>query len=169
MYCDTSTYAIDPEFAFYGPAGFDTGAVIGNLLLNYVSQPGHSNNAEAYGAWVLGQIIVFYNTFVMEFLKQWNDTAQHVGYLYSRDTLLSPVEIKACQQSYTKQLLADTIGFAGMKMLRRIVGIAHVEDLESIAEAKTRSECENTVFVLPKRLLNHQQHPTKRLRMSSSM
>jgi len=31
------TYVIDPEFAFYGPMGFDIGAVIGNLLLSYAS------------------------------------------------------------------------------------------------------------------------------------
>src|SRR5690606_20332056 len=34
----TSTKAIDPEFAFYGPMGFDIGAVLANLLLNYAGQ-----------------------------------------------------------------------------------------------------------------------------------
>lgn len=33
-----STKVIDPEFAYYGPMGFDIGAVIANLLLNYAGQ-----------------------------------------------------------------------------------------------------------------------------------
>ena len=32
----------------------------------------------------------------------------------------------------------DTLGFAGCKMVRRIVGIAHVEDMDSIADADLR-------------------------------
>jgi len=35
---ENSTFVIDPEFAFYGPMGFDIGAFISNLLLNYFSQ-----------------------------------------------------------------------------------------------------------------------------------
>ena len=36
-----STQVIDPEFAFYGPMGFDIGAFLGNLILGYFSQDGH--------------------------------------------------------------------------------------------------------------------------------
>ncbi len=32
--------AIDAEFGFYGPIGFDVGTALGNLLLNYCGQPG---------------------------------------------------------------------------------------------------------------------------------
>ena len=32
---------IDPEFAFYGPMGFDLGGVIGNLLMSYLASAGH--------------------------------------------------------------------------------------------------------------------------------
>ena len=40
-----STQAIDPEFAFYGPMGFDIGAFLGNLILAYFSQDGHADQA----------------------------------------------------------------------------------------------------------------------------
>ena len=33
-----------------------------------------------------------------------------------------------------RALFEDTLGFAGAKMIRRILGLAHVEDLESIAD-----------------------------------
>lgn len=41
MVTDSQTRVFDPEFAFYGPMGFDIGAIIGNLLLNFAAQEGH--------------------------------------------------------------------------------------------------------------------------------
>jgi 5-methylthioribose kinase len=38
-----STQIIDPEFAFYGPMGFDIGAFLGNLVLAFFSQDGHAD------------------------------------------------------------------------------------------------------------------------------
>jgi 5-methylthioribose kinase len=40
----SSTKVIDPEFAFYGPIGFDVGALLANLLLSYFSQDGHASH-----------------------------------------------------------------------------------------------------------------------------
>jgi 5-methylthioribose kinase len=37
MVTESETRMIDPEFAFYGPMGFDLGAVIGNLIMAYLS------------------------------------------------------------------------------------------------------------------------------------
>lgn len=41
MVTEGATVVIDPEFAFYGPMGFDLGAVIGNLLMSYLASAGH--------------------------------------------------------------------------------------------------------------------------------
>lgn len=38
-----STQIIDPEFSFYGPMGYDTGAFIGNLILAFFAQNGHAD------------------------------------------------------------------------------------------------------------------------------
>jgi len=38
-----STQVIDPEFAFYGPMGFDVGAFLGNLILAFFAQDGHAD------------------------------------------------------------------------------------------------------------------------------
>lgn len=42
MVTPDSTQVIDPEFAFYGPMGFDIGAFIGNLILAFFAQDGHA-------------------------------------------------------------------------------------------------------------------------------
>ena len=56
MVTTEDTRVIDPEFAFYGPMGFDVGAVIANLLLSYFSQDGHAEiegGRAEYQAWIL--------------------------------------------------------------------------------------------------------------------
>jgi 5-methylthioribose kinase len=50
-------------------------------------------------------------------------------------------------------LFLDSIGFAGAKMIRRIVGIAHVADLETIEDPSVRSQCEKKSLTLGKRLV----------------
>ncbi|KAM1761029.1 hypothetical protein ACFX12_003840 [Malus domestica] len=44
MVTHDSTQVIDPEFAFYGPMGFDIGAFLGNLILAFYAQDGHAND-----------------------------------------------------------------------------------------------------------------------------
>lgn len=46
----------------------------------------------------------------------------------------------------------DTIGFAGMKMIRRVVGISHVEDLDGIEDRPTKASCETHALALGRRL-----------------
>lgn len=43
MVTHESTQVIDPEFAFYGPMGFDIGAFLGNLILTFFAQDGHAD------------------------------------------------------------------------------------------------------------------------------
>ena len=45
MVTTDSTQVIDPEFAFYGPMGYDIGAFLGNLILAYFAQDGHADQA----------------------------------------------------------------------------------------------------------------------------
>ena len=50
-------------------------------------------------------------------------------------------------------LFADTLGFAGAKMIRRILGLAHVEDLESIADPDLRATTERKVLAIGRHLI----------------
>src|SRR5580658_7034440 len=79
MVTDTDTRVIDPEFAFYGPIGFDLGAFFGNLLLSWYSQPGHAGDDDdrsAYRAWILEQVRIFWTTFHERFLALWTECAE---------------------------------------------------------------------------------------------
>ena len=50
-------------------------------------------------------------------------------------------------------LFEDSLAFAGAKMIRRILGLAHVEDLESIADPQRRASCERKALRLGRELL----------------
>ena len=136
-----ATYVIDPEFAFYGPMAFDLGALIANFFLAYVSQDGHDNEA-SYAEWILEQIKVFWETFTAEFIRMWDDPKEHTGTWYERKKFEDEAHVKYTQADFLQYILGETLSFAGMKMLRRIVGIAHVEDLDSIKDDDVRAKCE---------------------------
>ena len=58
-----------------------------------------------------------------------------------------------CQNAVGSGLFLDSLGFAGAKMIRRIVGIAHVEDLDSIQDADVRANCERKALRFGRELL----------------
>ncbi len=54
---------------------------------------------------------------------------------------------------FMRVLFEDTLAFAGAKMIRRILGLAHVEDLEAIADPERRARCEIKALRLARELL----------------
>lgn len=151
MVTESDTRVIDPEFAFYGPMGFDIGALMANLLLAYFSQKGHAtveDDREDYGEWLLQTMLQTYAVFEAEFSLLWRE--RRVGSLYP-ETLFCADDRAASERTlnlYLRDVMIDSIGFAGAKMLRRIVGIAHVEDLEAIEDDNKRGACEQRVLSL---------------------
>ena len=151
MVTEADSRVIDPEFAFYGPMGFDVGVFIANLLLAYFSQPGHAtsnDDREDYGQWILETLLQTYAIFEKTFSQKWRD--QRTGALYP-ETLFSTVDTTASEQAlsgYLRDVMQDSIGFAGAEMVRRILGIAHVEDLETITNENLRAKCERKALSL---------------------
>jgi len=81
MATDNELYVIDPEFAQYGPMGFDLGMVTANFLMAYFSQPAHRNdNLDEYQQWILEVIAKTLQTFRDEFARLWQD--ERTGMLY---------------------------------------------------------------------------------------
>jgi 5-methylthioribose kinase len=157
MVTPSDTRVIDAEFAFIGPMGFDVGAVIGNLLLAYFSQDGHEEQAggrDGYRAWILDQTRAVWREFAERFLVLWR--AAPAGDAYSAGLFTSEEDrsaIEAERQRFMRVLFEDALAFAGAKMIRRILGLAHVEDLESIADPERRAKCEINALTLGRELL----------------
>jgi 5-methylthioribose kinase len=51
------------------------------------------------------------------------------------------------------ELFQDSLGYAAAKMIWRRVGIAHVEDLESISDVEKKVTCERWALNFAKHLL----------------
>jgi 5-methylthioribose kinase len=157
MVTETDTRVIDPEFAFYGPIGFDLGAFFGNLLLSWFSQAGHATPAddrEAYRDWILAQAGILWDTFRGRFLALWTEHAK--GDAFPAALFAGPggaAMIDAARNTYLDTLFADMIGFAACKMIRRIVGFAHVIDMDSIPDVHRRASCEASALTMARILL----------------
>jgi 5-methylthioribose kinase len=152
------TRVIDPEFAFYGPMGFDIGAIIGNMLIAYLSQPGHENTSgdrQAYQAYLLAQTQSLWETFQRTFSQLWRQhAADGCGSIYQpRLSVDTPDLLQPAINARLGAIWSQALGFAGSKIIRRIVGLAHVEDFEAIADPDLRASCEANALQLARDLL----------------
>ena len=155
-----STQVIDPEFAFYGPMGYDVGAFVGNLILAFFAQDGHSdpqNDRKAYKDWILRTIDETWNLFHKKFTALWDKHKDGSGEAYLPEIYNNPQLQLLVKQKYMKDLFHDTLGFGAAKMIRRIVGVAHVEDFESITDAGYRADCERRALDFAKMLLKERR------------
>jgi 5-methylthioribose kinase len=61
--------------------------------------------------------------------------------------------LEAERRRFLRMLFEDSLAFGGLKMIRRILGLAHVEDLESIADPARRAVCERKALRLARTLV----------------
>jgi 5-methylthioribose kinase len=114
------TKVIDPEFAFFGPAGFDIGQVIANLLFQAIANPYKTEE-------ILEHIQTFWTEYSKNYSRLW--VSDNKEPLATGTALLDTILHKHFQ---------DAIGFAGCELIRRTIGLAHVADLDSIIEIDKR-------------------------------
>ncbi|MEW5315725.1 MAG: hypothetical protein WDW38_007132 [Sanguina aurantia] len=164
MVTASESYVIDCEFAYYGPMAFDVAKILSELLLCYFATYGHEEadgaaSRDAQRAWLLSTMSETWQLFSAKFLQLWA-TRGAEGALFPPSLFGSGVAdgqsaLHACKLAYMGSMWRDTMQFAGAFMIRRIVGIAHVADLESIADADTRSGCERRALRFGRELLVH--------------
>jgi 5-methylthioribose kinase len=153
------TRVIDPEFAFYGPIGFDLGAFFGNLLLNWYSQPGHATlegDRVEHQEWIIEQARLFWDTFRRCFLDLWTEHAAGDVFPAALFSTSEDLDIlRSARGAYVDSLFSDMLGFGACKMIRRILGFAHVVDFDSIKDVTVRATCEAGALSMARMLLTH--------------
>ena len=128
------TKVIDAEFAFYGPAGYDIGNIIANLIFAFVNgeqtieDPTERSHYTGYILTTIQQIIdQFKEKFIDAFYDQVTErVAEYPGFL----------------EYYLEDLLADTAAVVGLELARRVIGLAPVQDLTDITDADKRATAE---------------------------
>ncbi|HDV7159277.1 TPA: S-methyl-5-thioribose kinase [Yersinia enterocolitica] len=136
--------AIDAEFGFYGPIGFDVGTALGNLLLNYCGLPGLAGprDAAAGREQRLKDIHILWETFAHRFLA-----------LSEEKTQDSALATAGYAQLFLQQVWQDAVGYCGSELIRRTIGLAHVADLDSIADDEMRRACQRHALSLGRTLI----------------
>ncbi|HEJ9059684.1 TPA: S-methyl-5-thioribose kinase [Serratia fonticola] len=141
--------AIDAEFGFYGPIGFDIGTALGNLLLNYCGLPGlfGPRDAAAGREQRLQDVRELWLIFADRFLA--------LCHQHSRDATLA---LPGYAEQFLQQVWTDAVGYCGTELIRRTIGLAHVADLDSITDAEMRGECQRNALNLGRALIVNAPH-----------
>jgi 5-methylthioribose kinase len=157
MVNEQETFVIDPEFSFVGPMGFDIGAVIANLYLNYFSHA-HKTSAESvnYCQWLLQTIDDLWYKFEGKFLSLWAEHELSAESSFMGKDLTGDSH-QTFRHIFLEQVLSDTLGFAACKMMRRILGVAKVTDFMQFEDQKLRAKLETQALTLATSILVNRQ------------
>ena len=161
MVTDDDTRVIDPEFAFYGPMAFDVGMLYANFWMAYLSQAGHEigGNRDRQRAFLVTTTAESWRVFREEFARLWR--TERTGILYQRTLFEDQGDHLASEQalgSVLHSIFEDMLGFAGIEMHRRILGLAHNADFEAIEDEDLRAKCEAKALRLGRHLAVYRHH-----------
>jgi len=130
------TFVIDPEFAFFGPFGFDIGALIANLINSYISHFYRSKDRE-YQEWILQTIKEVYEKFEEKFLALWDREDESA--LLTKG-FIDDKTLREFKQEFMQNIFKESVGFAGCKIARRVFGIAGVEEIRALTNKEDKKE-----------------------------
>lgn len=165
MINERDTRVIDSEFAFYGPIGFDVGAVLENLVLNCLSHYAHTPDPgirAEYQHYLLEMVGTIWNEFARKFENLWleNNQGELVPAKYW-DFDGGDAAFAEFRRRYLLNLLRDTAGHGGCKMLRRMMGVVSVWDISSIEDLHQRAIIEKIAIKIGSRwILERRQFNT---------
>lgn len=136
------TFVFDPEFAFYGPMGYDIGNIIANLFFAWCNGDATSTSAqekEEFCGWCLRTI----KEIVDKFIEKYNVVYD----LCVKDPM---AKTEGFKEYYLSQILSNTAGTTGLELTRRIVGLAKVKDITSIEDPEKRVRAEQICLKVAK-------------------
>ena len=128
---------LDPEFAFYGPMGYDIGNVIGNLFFAWANK--------AFTAPDTADTMAAIETCIAEV---WDKTRQKLEAKYDACVTLPLYRVPAFRKAYLDGIMADTAGYAGTEIIRRTVGDSKVMEVTSVTDPGQRIPMERALLKL---------------------
>lgn len=125
---------IDPEFAFYGPMGYDIGNVIGNLFFSWANKA--FATPEETGA------IAALETTIGDTVDL---TRDKLAAQYGRLITFPLYQAPGFRNAYLDSVLADSLGYAGTEIIRRVVGDSKVMEVTSVTDPAQRIPMERAL------------------------
>lgn len=116
---------IDPEFAFYGPAGYDIGNVLAHLYFPLVKNLTDPTIDETFHHWCKQAISDVYDQVLAKLATSYEEKVTFS--LYQNQTF---------KETMLRGIMADAAGYAGTEIIRRVVGDSKVKELSLISKEK---------------------------------
>jgi 5-methylthioribose kinase len=142
---EDSTKVIDPEFAFFGPAGYDIGNVIANLIFAYENAEATIENRdlkEDYKNYLEDTIVKIIDLFIHKFNK-----------VYDENVKERVAKYKGFKEYYLDSIIRDTSAVVGLELTRRILGMAHVKDITGVEDVNKRARAEKICLLAGKNFI----------------
>lgn len=143
-------FVFDPEFAFYGPMGYDVGNIVANMFFAWCNGDAVISDPEeksAFCNWCLDTIHDIIDLFIQKFNLCWEEN------------VADPMaKTPGFREYYLHSVLSDTAGVAGLESIRRMVGLANVKDITSITDEQKRARAERIVIHLAKDYIMNREH-----------
>lgn len=127
---------IDPEFAFYGPMGYDIGNVIGNLFFP-LARTEYFEKDEFFNNWLKETICTIFDEVKRKLFIGFKEKV-------TLDIYQQPLFIA----SYINEVMADTLGYAGTEIIRRTIGDSKVKEVSTAPLGEKRINMERCLLRL---------------------
>jgi len=148
---DNSIAIFDHEFAFFGPIGFDIGNIVANLIFAWFHAEAllAGENQQDYLNWLETTISNTIDLFIVKFREEFDKRATE-----------ATAKVDGFLEYYLDHIMKDTAAYAGIEMMRRIIGMAHVKDITSLPMNK-RIRAERVMIKLAKYFIFHSKEMKK--------
>jgi len=142
---ESKTKVIDPEFAFYGPIGYDLGNVVGNLFFSYIHSDIVMINEVEKRAY-----LNYLETTIAEIVDKFTEK---FGRAYDEKVIDPMAKNPLYKRWIIASILEDATGMAGTEVIRRTIGDSKVKEIESIESIEARVYMDKFLILLGKSLI----------------
>ena len=126
---EETTMVFDPEFCFYGPMGYDIGNVVANMIFAWAN--GDACGETEFCKWTESVIVDVVNLTMAKLKAYYEENVSDIMF-----------KNEAYKEYYLDTIRQDTAAVTGLELIRRVVGMANVKDLTTIADAEKRARAE---------------------------
>ena len=135
----------DPEFAFYGPMGYDLANVVAHTIFakfHSIAMHEEGNAKNEFQEWADSVILESVDLFIDKFKEKYDEICT--------DCM---AKTEGFREYYLGQVIHDAAGIAGCELIRRIVGVSKVKDITDITDSALRAEQEKKMISIAKELI----------------
>lgn len=125
---------IDPEFAFYGPFGYDIGNLWGNLIFPLANHLAKKSDKEIRSK--LARL----------FVETVDKTTAKLFSAYDILVTFPYFKNQDFKEAYLKEIIADSFAYAGLEIIRRTVGDSKVKDLTEVKDREVRQTLDKVLI-----------------------